>query len=72
MDEVDYRDSAPWPAGADGFDLSLQRIDASAYGNDPVNWQASIPTTASINAAGGTPPAITSQPAGQSRQPAHY
>jgi hypothetical protein len=66
VDEVDYRDSAPWPAGADGFGLSLQRINASAYGNDPINWQASISTAGASSASGGTTPAITAQPAAQS------
>jgi hypothetical protein len=66
VDEVDYRDSAPWPAGADGFGLSLQRIDAAAYGNDPVNWRAGIPTAASSGASGGTAPVILSGPADQS------
>jgi hypothetical protein len=66
VDEVDYRDSAPWPAGADGFGLSLQRINAGAYGNDPSNWQASTPTAGASSASGGTTPAITAQPADQS------
>src|SRR6185295_15702314 len=66
VDEVDYRDSAPWPAGADGFGLSLQRINTSAYGNDPINWQASIPTAGASSASGGTIPSITAQPAEQS------
>ncbi len=66
VDEVDYRDSTPWAAGADGFGLSLQRINASAYGNDPASWVAAIPTAGSGGATGGIVPAITSHPAGQS------
>jgi hypothetical protein len=63
MDKVDYRDSAPWPAGADGLGLSLQRIDPSAYGNDPTNWVAVGPTAAHPYVPGGTPPTIVTQPA---------
>src|SRR3989442_6612585 len=32
---------SPWPTNADGFGPSLERLNASAYGNDPVNWRAS-------------------------------
>ena len=66
MDKVDYSDSAPWPGGADGFGLSLQRRVASAYGNDPTNWTAALPTAAAPTAAAptvpGTAPGITAQP----------
>jgi len=34
----------PWPLQADGFGGSLTRIDPTAYGNDPANWQAAAPT----------------------------
>jgi len=34
----------PWPASADGQGLSLIRIDPQAYGNDPINWQAAVPS----------------------------
>jgi hypothetical protein len=44
VDEVRYNDKAPWPPGADGGGLSLQRRNAAAYGNDPINWDAAIPT----------------------------
>jgi len=66
VDEVDYRDSAPWPAGADGFGLSLQRASAGGYGNDPISWRAAIPTAGTPTGSGGTVPTITSHPAGQS------
>ena len=48
MDEVDYNNAAPWPAGANGTGYSLQRISPWRYGNDPINWQAST-------VVGGTP-----------------
>jgi hypothetical protein len=62
VDKVSYHDSAPWPAGADAYGLSLQRRDVSAYGNDPTNWMAAAPTPAADAAAEGEPPFITLQP----------
>jgi hypothetical protein len=50
IDRLVYSDGAapsnldPWPAEADGAGLSLTRIDPTAYGNDPANWQAAAPT----------------------------
>jgi hypothetical protein len=41
VDVVRYNDKAPWPTNADGFGASLERLNASAYGNDPINWRAS-------------------------------
>lgn len=41
---VTYGDLAPWPVSPDGYGFSLQRIDPTANGNDPVNWQAAVPT----------------------------
>jgi hypothetical protein len=42
VDAVRYNDQAPWPLSAAGGGSSLERINASAYGNDPVNWRASF------------------------------
>ena len=54
VDRVVYSDGAhredfaggvdPWPAEADGQGSALTRIDATAYGNDPANWQAAEPS----------------------------
>jgi hypothetical protein len=44
VDEVEYGDRAPWPEGADGSGLSLQRLNPSAYGNEPANWIAAPPS----------------------------
>ena len=44
VDRVAYDDQAPWPAGADGTGLSLQRVGAALYGNDPLNWTVALPT----------------------------
>jgi len=41
VDVVRYDDKAPWPTNADGHGSSLERLNASAYGNDPINWRAS-------------------------------
>lgn len=44
VDRIKYSDSPPWPVQADGQGLSLQRLNMSAYGNDPKNWFANTPT----------------------------
>jgi Lamin Tail Domain/CotH kinase protein/Chitobiase/beta-hexosaminidase C-terminal domain/PA14 domain len=41
VDVVHYDDKAPWPTNADGLGASLERLNAAAYGNDPINWRAS-------------------------------
>jgi hypothetical protein len=41
---VTYNDGAPWPAGADGTGLSLQRGVLSELGGNPTNWVAALPT----------------------------
>ncbi len=48
VDAVRYGDSSPWPSEADGSGPSLERVNVNAYGNDAVNWRASL-------SAGGTP-----------------
>src|SRR2546422_7741023 len=40
VEAVSYKDSAPWPEGADGTGASLQRRNLAQYGNDPINWAA--------------------------------
>jgi hypothetical protein len=47
VDSVRYNDALPWPLEADGQGASLQRVNATAYANDPVSWIA--------NFRGGTP-----------------
>jgi hypothetical protein len=39
VDVVSYDDDAPWPSGEG---KSIERIDESAFGDDPVNWQVSF------------------------------
>ncbi len=62
VDKVNYSDIAPWPAGADGFGLSLQRGSLSAYGNDPANWFAALPTAGADAATGQLPPTLVTAP----------
>lgn len=57
VEQVAYRDSAPWPTNADGSGASLQRIEATLFANDPANWQAALPTPAQSNPPGPTPDA---------------
>jgi hypothetical protein len=52
-DHVHYRGQAPWPAGASGTGASLQRRGPADYGNDPVNWQAALPTPGRAGVSGG-------------------
>lgn len=44
VEKIEYGDRGAWPTNADGFGLSLQRISATGYGNDPTNWIAATPT----------------------------
>ena len=44
VEQIDYVNGAPWPAGAGGTGASLQRRLPPAYGNDPANWFISAPT----------------------------
>jgi hypothetical protein len=48
VDRADYNDRAPWPVEPDGDGNSLERIDSSAFGNDPQSWATSL-------TKGGTP-----------------
>ena len=64
VDMVHYHDASPWPKGADGYGLSLQRRVGPGYGNEPTNWVAAIPTAATAT-RGGTPPVILDPPLSQ-------
>jgi hypothetical protein len=64
-DRVRYSDTAPWASLADGNlnGYSLQRLVAGAYGNDPVNWVAGLPTAGRANGAPVVPvPSILTPP----------
>lgn len=62
IDRVEYEDLLPWPESADGAGPALQRLDAQAYGNDPVNWGGGLSPG---SRPGGTAPQITEQPLSQ-------
>lgn len=51
VDQVTYgpglQSDDPWPSEADGFGLSLTRLVAETYGNDPANWSAADPSPGS-------------------------
>jgi hypothetical protein len=47
VDRVRYNDQGLWPHEADGNGPSLERLSASAYGNEPRNWRTTL--------AGGSP-----------------
>lgn len=53
--EFTYGTKAPWPAAADGFGPSLERIDLGEDLNTPANWRAS-------NAVGGSPGRVNPPP----------
>jgi hypothetical protein len=38
IDSVHYSDTAPWSILADGSGPSLQRLNSSAFGDEPTNW----------------------------------
>jgi len=44
IEKIEYEDEAPWDEAADGYGASLQRLDESAYANDPAHWRAAAPT----------------------------
>ena len=64
LEAVDYTDSAPWPAEADGSGAALQRRVAFRFGNDPANWVAALPAAGRAPAS-GPPPLIYVQPMDQ-------
>ncbi|MBC8002226.1 MAG: lamin tail domain-containing protein, partial [Opitutaceae bacterium] len=59
VDVVRYDNAAPWPTAAGGTGVSLERINPSAYGNDPINWRASpgVPSPGGDN-FGNRPPTV--------------
>jgi len=42
VDRVKYNDNSPWPESADGDGPSLERTAPGLYGNDGINWSASL------------------------------
>lgn len=57
VDAIRYNDKLPWPTNAAGFGPSLEKIDATAYGNDVINWRASPgPASPGYENNGNRPP----------------
>jgi hypothetical protein len=48
VDRVRYEPLSPWPEAADTGGMSLERVTLEGYGNDPINWQPSVPTPGSF------------------------
>ncbi|HXJ60251.1 MAG TPA: lamin tail domain-containing protein, partial [Verrucomicrobiae bacterium] len=50
VDPVTYQPQLPWPARwVNGAGASLQRLDAGAYSDDPINWGEGPPTPGRSN-----------------------
>jgi len=67
VDEVYYRNRAPWPPGGNGDGFSLQRKSLVAYGNDPANWMAA-PITPGADFIDFTDPTLDSDGDGMSNR----
>ncbi|MEY2411283.1 MAG: hypothetical protein QOF48_3953 [Verrucomicrobiota bacterium] len=63
VDRVKYSDNLPWPPAADGSGFSLMRLVSGAYGNDPTNWFAWVPTTGLSNFYNALPVVSLTSPA---------
>lgn len=50
VDRVEYGTRLPWPSGAAGMGMSLQRREMAGYGNEPTNWRAAWPTPGAASA----------------------
>ncbi len=51
VDEVGYRSASPWPTRAAGSGHALARVSPLAFGDDPINWGAAMPTPGTGNVA---------------------
>lgn len=59
IEDFTYANSFPWPAGADGYGRSLERLRQDLPASDYHNWRASLTdngTPGGINSVDGTPP----------------
>lgn len=61
VEQVDYKDQAPWPVSADGYGASLHRKTTSSYANDAASWAAALPSAGRVYVP-GVAPTITLQP----------
>ena len=58
LERIRYRDTAPWPAEADGTGLNPQRAAPGGYGNDPASWTTGAPSPGAADSP-NLPPSIT-------------
>lgn len=65
IDGVRYNDKAPWQSAAAGLGASLQRKNLNAFGGDPLNWTAAVPTPGRDRLI-GTAPVIVENPSDKS------
>jgi hypothetical protein len=63
VEQVAYRDAAPWAEAADGLGSSLQRFALAGFGNDPTNWPGGEPTAGRGNTANLRPSVALTAPA---------
>jgi hypothetical protein len=49
VEQVNYSNSVPWPAGAGGTGSSLARRIASNFSDDPGNWFVAAPSAGQLN-----------------------
>jgi hypothetical protein len=54
VENVAYSNVAPWPSGAGGTGMSLQRRGLGGYGNEPLNWIACTPNPGIRNCVNDT------------------
>ncbi|MFW6153853.1 MAG: lamin tail domain-containing protein [Planctomycetota bacterium] len=55
-EEATFDDDAPWPVEAAGGGSSLGRIDVTAWGSDPANWEAVTPSPGAAEHVEPPPP----------------
>ncbi len=68
VDTLRYNDAQPWPLEADGQGPSLERLEPTRYGDDPINWAAStrnsgtpgVQNTTSVGGGNRPPQALIS------------
>ena len=58
VDQIDYRNRAPWPPGANGTGDSIERIDLHGRGTDSGNWRICPNGSPGLPNAGNLPPRV--------------
>ena len=75
MDEIDYRDRAPWPVGADGSGASLSKLDPQTKGDWAREWSHSQQlggTPGRVNFGGASEDLSLNEVAGSAVEPGAY